>query len=139
MATGLENLQIYKLAKDLEHKVHWAIKKLPHDEKYGKVSQLKRSSSSVVDNIAESYGRYNYQEKIQFLYIARGSAEEARSQLNRACLAGPDIDGLREISAEYTDEIKQINGFIRYLRSKKLKQYYNLNCLTNQLINHLTT
>jgi len=84
MATGLENLEIYEIAVKLEKAVHRLCGKLPEDEKFRKIDQLKRSSSSVTDNIAESYGRYGYQDKIQFLYKARGSAEEAKSQLERS-------------------------------------------------------
>ena len=55
MATGLENLWIYKLAEDLEVEVHEVTKTYPRDETFRSVDQLRRSSSSVSNNIAESY------------------------------------------------------------------------------------
>jgi len=119
MSTGLDNLDIYKFAKELESKVYVLTKLFPTEEKFGKTSQLRRSSSSVVDNIAESYGRYNYQEKIQFLLLARGSAEEARSQIDRSKLVCAKITKVDLLVEEYTVEIKKINGFIRFLREKK--------------------
>ena len=119
MATGLENLDIYKIAKELESETYELTKLFPAEEKFGKTSQLRRSSSSVVDNIAESYGRYNYQEKIQFLLLARGSAEEARSQLDRSKLICDSYEAIGIIVEKYTTEIKKINGFIKFLRLKK--------------------
>jgi four helix bundle protein len=120
MATGLDNLAIYKEAKELEREVHSLLESFPTEEKYRKIDQLKRSSSSIVDNIAESYGRYGYQDKIQFLFLARGSAEEARSQLERAkdILKIENLDNLIE---KFTIEIKKINGFIKFLRNQKQK------------------
>ena len=81
MATGLENLRIYKLAVRLEKFVHRVVnEKFPADEKYRSADQLKRSSSSVADNIAESYGRYHFKDKRRCIYIARGEAEETKSK-----------------------------------------------------------
>jgi len=119
MATGLENLEIYSLAKELEAEVCSLVKKFPPEEKFGKSSQLKRSSASVADNIAESYGRYGFQEKIQFLILARGSAEEAKSQIERSKLVCNEDHKICELIKKYTVEIKMINGFIKYLRTKK--------------------
>jgi len=64
MATGLENLWIYKLAEDLEVEVHDVTKKFPRDELFRSVDQLRRSSASVSNNITESYHRPTLKEKI---------------------------------------------------------------------------
>jgi four helix bundle protein len=63
MATGLENLWIYQLAEDLEIKVHEITKLFPKDEIYRSVDQLRRSSCSVSNNIAESYHKGSAKEK----------------------------------------------------------------------------
>ena len=120
MTIGLNDLNIYKLARELEARVYKLAKEFPPEEKYGKTSQLKRSASSVADNIAESYGRFGYQEKIHFLQIARGSAEEANSQLERAGLICEEKQEIDALISDYTSELKQINGFIKYLRNKKV-------------------
>ncbi|MDH3267816.1 MAG: four helix bundle protein [Ignavibacteria bacterium] len=78
MATGLENLWIYKLAEDLEVEVHEITKTFPKDEIFRSVDQLRRSSSSVSDNIAESYHKTTIKEKTRFLNIAKGEAEETK-------------------------------------------------------------
>lgn len=68
MPTGLDNLWIYKLAEDLEIRVHEVLKKFLVGEKYRSIDQLKRSSASVTNNIAESYHKRTFKEKDRFLF-----------------------------------------------------------------------
>ena len=71
MTTGLENLKVYKMVVRLEIFVYRICnEKFPKEEKYRSIDQLKRSSSSVPNNIAESYGKYSFGAKINHLYIA---------------------------------------------------------------------
>ena len=82
MATGLENLKIYALAAELELRVFELTKKFPSDEKYRSVDQLRRSSSSVTNNIAESYNRRSIKEKERILHdIVKGETEETKKKL----------------------------------------------------------
>jgi len=54
---------------------------LPHDEKYGLQSQLKRSAVSIPANIAEGAGRNSTRELLQFLGVASGSRAELETHL----------------------------------------------------------
>lgn len=54
---------------------------LPTDEKFGLVSQMKRSAVSIPSNIAEGSGRNSNREFSHFLAIALGSAYELQTQL----------------------------------------------------------
>lgn len=64
MNKGIESFKIYKFAERLEIFIYRVTKKFPNDEKYHSVDQLRRSSSSVADNISEGYHRYHYGDKI---------------------------------------------------------------------------
>ena len=52
----------------------------PSEEKFGLVSQLRRSANSVPSNIAEGAARKSDKENIQFLYISLGSLSEIETQ-----------------------------------------------------------
>jgi len=118
MASGLENLKIYQLAKKLEKFIYLITNYFPTDEKFAKISQMRRSSASVADNIAESYGKFSFKAKINSLYIARGEAYEIRHQIDSVTEKYIDIKLSEWLADQYTQEIKCINGFIRYLKSK---------------------
>ena len=74
-------LQVWKLAHQLTLDVYRVSKQFPSSEKYGLTNQVRRSASSVPTNIIEGQGRQYKKEFIQFLYIAKGSLEEANYQL----------------------------------------------------------
>ena len=81
--SGYKGLEIYRLAYDLAIKVHQMSLKLPSYELYEQGSQVRRSTKSIKDTIAEGYGRRRYKtEFIRYLIFAHSSCDEALSQLN---------------------------------------------------------
>lgn len=119
MATGPDNLWIYKLAEDLEIKVHEVTKKFPVEEKYRSIDQLKRSSASAANNIAESYHKRSFKEKDRFLSIAKGEAEETKRNIIKSARKNflPESEA-KEIADQYTVLLKGINAYIRFLMTK---------------------
>lgn len=120
MATGLENLKIYKMAADAEVKIYEITKLFPLDEKFRSVDQLRRSSSSVTNNIAESYNKKSVKEKIHILIdIAKCEAEETKRNLIQSARKGfTDKDNLLFLADKYTEIIKGISGYVRFLKNK---------------------
>ena len=104
MATGLENLKIYQIAKELKVRVYRVTANFPKEEKFRSVDQLRRSSSSVPNNIAEAYYKQSIKEKIHILKdIAMSEAEETRSNLLRCYEKGlMNFNTAREFNEDYT-------------------------------------
>ena len=77
----IEELKIWKKSIKLTKLVYEIVVALPSDEKYGLISQIKRSSVSIPSNIAEGAGRNSNKEFKYFLSVANGSAYELQTQL----------------------------------------------------------
>lgn len=123
MAGGIEDFKIYKLAERLEVFIYKVTEKFSAEEKYRSVDQLRRSSSSTTDNISESYNRFSYGDKINRMYIARGEAGETKAGINKAHKKGFVNIKIRDFCDEkYTELIKGINGYIKYLKKCSLKK-----------------
>jgi len=118
---GLETLQVWQRALEFAKLVCKDIlPKLPSQEKWALVEQLRRSVQSVPANIAEGYGRYYFQESVRFCYIARGSLEETFSHLALAYHLGyfPD-ETYRSLTAEIQELRRMLNGYISFLKASK--------------------
>jgi len=89
----------------------------PDSEKYGLVSQIRRSAVSVPSYIAEGQARNTTGEFKQFLGIARGSTAEPTTQL----LIAANLGYLNETekTMEMVEEVGRIlSGLIKSLRTK---------------------
>lgn len=116
-----EELECWKEARKLRNHIKDnLIPKLPDFEKYNLSSQISRSSRSVGNNISEGFGRFNYQEYIQFCRMARGSLTETLDHsiiaLDEKYITEKDLEEIRII---YNRTLLLINGFIKYLKSKQ--------------------
>jgi four helix bundle protein len=96
------------------------IPKLPVEEKFNLTNQIRRAAVSVTANISEGYGRYHYQEGIQFYRIARGSLYELKDHLI-SCFDFEFIDkALFENGTQLIEKTKiSLNGFINYTKRRK--------------------
>ncbi len=71
-------------------------------------------------NIAESFGRFHYGEKLQFLYYARGSLFESKYWLNRALKRGlMSHEQVQNYAAQLTHLARQLNAFANNLKIQR--------------------
>jgi four helix bundle protein len=111
-----KELEIYKTAFDLSIKVHHLSLKLPGFERYEQGSQIRRSSKSIKDQIAEGYGRRAYKaDFIKFLIYAQASNDECTNQIETIIALYPEHQGWKELKEAYDRLGKQINKFIQYV------------------------
>ena len=78
MLKSFKELEVWQKAHDLVLLTYRVTEGFPDKEKYGIVSQVRRSAASVPANIAEGFGRRTTKELLQFLANANGSLEETR-------------------------------------------------------------
>lgn len=78
---NFEKLLFWQKSIELSKEVYIVCADLPNDEKFGLISQIKRSVISIPSNIAEGAGRNNDSEFFHFLGIANASSFELQTQL----------------------------------------------------------
>lgn len=119
---SFEELQCWKVGRELRVEISKAIKTFPAHEKFELVSQMRRASRSVTNNIAEGFSRYHYQEFIRFCRISRGSLTELSDHLSVALDEDYiDINLHDDLRARVERCIAIINGFIAYLGKRNHK------------------
>lgn len=115
-----EDLKVWKCARKLQKKISDLVKSFPQKEQYRLTDQIVRSSRSVARNIAEGYGRYHYQENIQFCRQSRGSLDELLNDLITAFEENYIDHKELKIYRENIDDCQRLlNGYIRYLSKAK--------------------
>ena len=111
-----EELAIFQKARELSAKIYPITRKdnFKYDSRF--VQQIRAAAGSIMDNIAEGFERGGNKEFLNFLYIAKGSCGEVRSQLIRAndvgYLTSEEYSELyfecRKLSASIMNLIKEI-------------------------------
>ena len=120
MSKTFEDIKAWQLNREFRKNVFEAIKRFPKHENFALIPQIRRATISISSNIAEGFGRYSYQENIQFCRIARGSINEVLDQLYIAM----DEKYITEI--EFNELYKKgrgveqaVNGYISFLKNQK--------------------
>lgn len=112
---NFKELIVWQKARKLVKEIYLLTKQLPEEERFGLVSQMRRSVVSIPSNIAEGSGRGSNKDFVRFLDIAVGSAFELETQLI-LCL---DLDFIAEDNFIYFEAaIQEIQRMIHSLKSK---------------------
>lgn len=114
MEASYTSLKAWQRSYNLTLQVYKVTAEFPPHEKYGLMSQMQRSSSSVPCNIAEGYARVSQKEKVQFYSTARGSLAELQTQLMLCRDVGYlDTIAFKELFTTATEAYKTLNGLIK--------------------------
>ena len=76
-----KKLNVYNKCIDLVSEIYDLTKSFPSNEKFGLVSQLRRSAISIPSNIAEGSSRKTAKERKRFYEISRSSLVELDTQI----------------------------------------------------------
>jgi four helix bundle protein len=121
MIQNFEELRIYQQARELSKEVYALTRKgeWKYDSRF--LQQIRAAAGSVMNNIAEGFECQGNKEFKQFLYVAKWSAGEVRSQLNRASDVG-FIDN--ETYARLYNDCKVLSaGILHFIQSMNQSSY----------------
>ncbi len=121
---GYEDLEVYQAARALRRRIYRLVRMLPDDERFALAQQMKRAAVSITANLAEGYGRHNWQESLQFCRQARGSllelAEHVQVCIDEGYAKPEHLEALRE--QDVMDVLRLLNGYINYLQKRKASE-----------------
>lgn len=118
--TALEDLKVLQSAEQVSDQL-W--REVSHWDSFARDvvgKQMCRAADSIGANLAESFGRFHYGEKLQFLYFSRGSLFETKYWLNRSMARQLMSQTEAQVCAGQLTKIgRQINAFANNLKSQK--------------------
>ncbi|MCR5424569.1 MAG: four helix bundle protein [Bacteroidales bacterium] len=118
---NFEELEIFQKARDLCKEIYAITKEGDFRSDSRFVQQIHASVGSVMDNIAEGFERDGNKEFINFLYIAKGSCGEVRSQIIRSSDVGfIDSDTATRLYSDSLSLSKSIANLITSLKKSSL-------------------
>ncbi|MCK4407496.1 MAG: four helix bundle protein [Bacteroidales bacterium] len=113
-------MAVWQKAFKLLIEVYRLTKFFPKEERYGMISDIKRSANSVVHNIAEGFGRYEKRDKTRFYKISRGSCYEIISQtLVSLALKYINQDEKINLVTGYREVINELDSMIKSIENRK--------------------
>ena len=122
MAKSFEELSVYQKARELVIRIYSLTELEPWRSDFRFVGQIHAAAGSVADNIAEGFEREGNKEFVNFLFYAKGSLGETRSQIIRAFdVHYIDKETFDSLYGECLCLSKQLSKFIASLRSSTFK------------------
>ena len=117
-----EDLEVWKLARLLCNDVYQITLREAFSKDFGLKDQIRNSSGSIMDNIAEGFERDGNREFGQFLSISKGSCGECRSQLYRVLDQNYITNDHFELLSQKTIDLgRKISNLMIYLKNSEIK------------------
>jgi four helix bundle protein len=119
---NFKDLECWKAAREVRVFVRDLITTFPRFETFDLTENIRLAARSITRNISEGYGRFNFQENIQFCKVARGSLYEIWDDLITSYDEGYiQKDQLEKVSVLIEEAIRTLNGYIVYMERNKVK------------------
>lgn len=120
MPTSMEDIRVLKSAEQIADAIYKVTVQWDEFAQDVVGKQIARAADSIGANIAESFGRFHFGEKIQFLYYARGSVFETKYWLNRAAARElmSSTDSQNYVT-RLTDIARQLNLYVSSLKGQR--------------------
>ncbi len=120
--TCFEEIKSWQKARVLNKKIGERIDNGIFKHNYRLIGQIEGSAGSIMNNIAEGFERTGNKEFIQFLYVAKGSCGELRSQLYQAIDRNYITqDEFEELKKDCIEISVLLSKLITYLEESELK------------------
>lgn len=114
--TSFEELDCWKACTEVRRFITKLTEKYPREERFALIDDMKRAARSTTHNIAEGFGRFHFQENIQFCRQSRGSLHELIDQLITSLDDGYITqEEYSQGRALLSNAIGLLNGYINYL------------------------
>ena len=116
---SFEKLEVWKVARKVRNQIYDLTMQFPDEEKYGVISQIRRATNSITDNIAEGSGRASNIDRSHYTNIAYSSALEVVNQLitcrDRGYIKEDTYSSLR---SDMDKLINKLNSYYRHQLNK---------------------
>lgn len=136
MMKRIEDIDAWVSSRELASIIWKESHQTSFNKDYSLKDQINRATGSMMDNIAEGYGRGGNKEFIHFLSIARGSAQEVKSQLYRAFDRGHlDKETFAELLQGCNQATIKIHALLKKIQTSTYKgsKFYKTSSSTNKL------
>jgi four helix bundle protein len=117
---NFKDLLVWQRGMELAKRIYEMTRKLPSDERFGLVAQMRRCAVSIPSNLAEGQARHTTGEFVQFISHSEGSLAELETQLRLSVEIGYCNLSEIESTLAFMEELrKMLNSLRRRLSSSR--------------------
>lgn len=120
---SFQDLDCWKKCREVRRLIFDLTKKFPKDELFALTQNTRRAAYSTTQNIAEGYGRFHYQENVQFCRQSRGSLYELWDQMiaanDNGYISSAELENVVNLINE---TLRILNGYINFLLNEQEKK-----------------
>ena len=119
---NFEKLEVWQLAREINIQLEELFKTTALGKRFSMLNQMDRSAGSIMDNVAEGFGRGGSLEFRNFLGFSKGSCNELKSQLYRALDKNLiTLQQFQDLADKCDKENAKLGSFINYLSKTPYK------------------